>query len=107
MKDNVIEYSLISKEVSRVIWEPGDCTRYEFLVIRDYDDFLICPYKSTFKFPNKLNMYDIKNTVEKFPEISHHIQEMAEELYKSEDVNPHTTVQVARAIYKLYNLEHL
>lgn len=51
-------------EVTKIIVEPGDMTRYEFHVHQDYDEFFISPCKRSFLYPQHINKWDIKNTVE-------------------------------------------
>lgn len=42
-----------------IISEPGDGTRYDYLVFRDGpDEFCFMPARSTFRFPQRLNFYE-------------------------------------------------
>lgn len=61
--DKMLEITKILKspEIFHVISEPGDMTRYDFMIIKNYDDYLITPFKSTFRFPQRINIWDIKN----------------------------------------------
>lgn len=45
----------------RIISEPGDMTRYDYILINDYDEYMIMPYKSGFRFPQRINYYNINN----------------------------------------------
>lgn len=47
-------------EVYFIDSQPGDCTRYMYLVYRDGpDNFCFTPTRSTFTFPQRLNYWDI------------------------------------------------
>jgi hypothetical protein len=88
-----------------IVCEPNDMTRYDFFVMEYHDDFLIMPCESTFKVPNRLNKWDIRSVAKKikeeglkYPEIG----KFGNDLYKSHDVNPNTTVQIALAIYEVW-----
>lgn len=51
--------------VERVTMEPGDGTRYDFVVVRDGpDEFCFAPCTSTFRFPQRLNWYDAQRASE-------------------------------------------
>lgn len=48
-----------------IISEPGDGTRYDYLVFRDGpDEFCFMPARSTFKFPQRLNFYEVQSAKE-------------------------------------------
>ena len=51
----------IKKNLYHVASEPGDCTRYDYFVFQNGDDFSFMPCRSPFKFPQRLNAYDISN----------------------------------------------
>jgi len=45
--------------------EPGDLTRYDFLISKDGpDQFCISPIRSTFKFPQRISRFDIPDSWE-------------------------------------------
>jgi hypothetical protein len=45
----------------RVVTEPGDATRYDLIVYRDGpDEFTFAPARSTFRVPQRLNYWDIR-----------------------------------------------
>ena len=47
-----------------IISEPGDATRYDYGVFRTGpDDFSFMPIGSTFRFPQRLNFYDVCDIV--------------------------------------------
>ena len=52
-----------AKNIYHVVSEPGDATRYDYFVYRDGpDEFCFMPCRSTFRFPQRLNYYDFKDT---------------------------------------------
>lgn len=81
----------------RIISEPGDTTRYDYIVHRNEDDFCITPYESTFTFPQKLNYFDIKD-ITNVNEAERYITEDIKLLY----VNPYTLLEVVRTIKDMF-----
>ena len=69
--------------------QPGDATRYQFMIYCDGpDEYTIMPTRSTFKFPQRINWWDVKEiTVDE-----------AFEACKENRVNPHTLMEVVRII---------
>jgi len=50
----------VTDEFYKVTSEPGDATRYEYLVYRESkDDFTFAPTGSTFLFPQRMNIKDV------------------------------------------------
>jgi len=48
------------REVTHVVSEPGDCTRYDYFVYRDEDDvFHFMPHKSPFNFPQQIPLWNL------------------------------------------------
>jgi hypothetical protein len=82
----------------RIISEPGDTTRYDYIIHRDGDYFCITPYESTFTFPQKLNYFDIKDITNVY-EVERYITENIKLLY----VNPYTLLEVIRTIKDMFN----
>jgi len=79
---------------THVISEPGDGTRYDFIVGNDGPDrYCFMPHRSTFRFPQKINYYDVCN----IEEINDTILEFA----KNDNCNPHTVLECVRIIKKL------
>lgn len=77
-----------------VVSEPGDGTRYDFIVLRQYDDFTFMPCESTFRYPQRINFYNIPDSV---------LTSDFAEIAKKEQCNPHTLVEcckVANIIHK-------
>lgn len=52
-----------SLKVRHIIFEPGDATRYDLLVAKNGDDYIFAPMRSTFKLPQKINLYDIPDNI--------------------------------------------
>ena len=75
--------------------EPGDCTCYDFFVYKDYDNYSIMPRKSTIRFPQRLNIWDIKAISE----------EGILSLAEIEKCNPYTLKEVIRIILIIHEGE--
>lgn len=82
----------------RIISEPGDSTRYDYIMAKYYDEYIIMPYKSTFTFPVRIMYFDIIdiNTLED-------VVEFMEDNKQYKDVNPHTMMEVILTIKELHN----
>ena len=81
-----------------VVSEPGDCTRYDFLVHLKGDTVIVSPYNSTFKFPENLDIFDIENIT---------TLELAIQYCGNfgRDLNPHTLLEVCNSVRAIYDLE--
>lgn len=90
----------IIKEIKgyHVVSEPGDCTRYDFLVHLKGDTVIVSAYNSPFKFPQELHVFDIANIT---------TIEIASQCCESfdKDLNPHTLLEVCKSIREIYDLE--
>jgi hypothetical protein len=71
--------------------EPGDMTHYQYVLIEHYDDYCITPLGSTFRFPQKLNWWEIKDADE----------EKIIEIADREHCNPWTVKEVIAAIKEM------
>lgn len=82
--------------VKHIVSEPGDYTRYDYLVAQYGDEYIIVPYKSTFRFPIRLLYWDIKylNDVNMCQDYIRCNDELA-------NVNPHTLFEVVNTIKQL------
>lgn len=80
-------------QLVHVVSEPGDGTRYDYLVFRDGpDEFCFMPARSTFKFPQRLNFYDVQS-----------VKESAIHLLSVEhNCNPHTIIECIRVMKELH-----
>ena len=83
--------------VKHIISEPGDFTRYDYIVIERFDEYIIAPFVSTFPFPTRLLYWDIC-------EIS--TLEQCVEFIKRDDrlskVNPHTMLEVITTVKEIH-----
>jgi hypothetical protein len=73
--------------------EPGDATHYSYIMLQNYDKYIFMPFDSTFRFPQKLDYYDIKNLSE----------EEIIALAKKENCNPFTLSECIRTIEELHD----
>lgn len=81
-----------------VISEPGDATLYDYLVFRDGpDDFCFMPRRSTFRFPQRINWWEIERGGEKWDE------EIIEIIAKREHCNPYTVMECVRTMREINN----
>lgn len=86
-------------EIFHVITEPGDATRYDFILVRRGDEFTIAPCRSTFKFPQSFNKWVIRNVGEDTVGEHDYIIRKSNEY----NCNPHTVkacIDVIRSIIK-------
>jgi len=44
--------------------EPGDSTHYSYFVFSYYDYYMFMPCESTFRYPQRLNRYNVQNLSE-------------------------------------------
>lgn len=74
--------------VYHIVSEPGDATRYDYFVARDGpDEFVFMPYRSTFRFPQRINYYEREN-----------LAPIAEQA----NCNIHTVAECVRTIEELH-----
>ena len=78
-----------------VISEPGDMTRYDYFVFKDYDYYCFMPCKNTFRFPQRLNYWDIKDM--RMEQDNKEFMKLA----KIENCNPHTLKECIKTIIAL------
>ena len=83
------------KDVYLVESEPGDATRYEYLVFHNGDDFVFSGVGSTFKFPSKINIYDF---LEGKMEIS---ESAAQAIAMKYDCNFYTVMECCRTALEI------
>ena len=94
-------FQLKQTTVYHITSEPGDCTRYDYLVYRDFEDFNFMPATSKFTFPQRLNYWAVRDMLTIENAIMYHKEcDMGE-------VNPHTLLECARAIRAIMELEEL
>lgn len=81
----------------RVISEPGDATRYDYVVLRPSpDEFIFSPFGNTFNYPDRLNYFDIEriDTVDECMNIAYKFR-----------CNPHTVLECIRTAKELWSSE--
>ena len=76
--------------LKHVISEPGDATKYDYAFYVDYNDYYFAPIKNTFRYPQRLNYWDVKNITE--------INELVMKIAKENNCNPHTVMECIRTI---------
>jgi len=93
---------IIKFEAIHIVSEPGDFTRYDYVIIEHFDEYIIAPYVSTFAFPIRLLYLDIADitTLENCVEFIHNNNEF-------NNINPHTLLEVVTTIKEIHNLKFL
>jgi len=94
------EITRVTNLIFTVTSEPGDATRYSYLIYRDGPDiFNICARKNSFNYPRSLNFWDIKDMVTGvlYETFSEEFLKMAE----SFDCNPHSLRECILAILEI------
>jgi hypothetical protein len=83
--------------VYHITSEPGDMTRYDYLVYRDGpDDFTFAPCRNIFRYPQRLNYWVVRNMSN--DEVTEKTKEMASEL----GCNPYTLLECIRTVKELW-----
>lgn len=87
----------ITPRIFQVVSEPGDATRYEYLVFRDGpEEYTFCPTKSTFNYPQRLNKWlpylkvSSKESIDKLLDLSSKF-----------NCNPNTVLECLRTIEQI------
>lgn len=79
------------EEVLHVVSEPGDATRYNYIVYQEVDNFYFCSAHGPMRYPHFINYYDVKNAS------TDTIIDLAED----QQVNPYTYAECARTAIEL------
>ena len=74
-----------------IVSEPGDATKYDYIVYKDYDYFCFMPRKSTFRFPQRLSWWDVEDIDD------NELIKLAEK----ECCNPHTLTECIRTMKEI------
>ena len=82
----------------KIISEPGDCTRYDYLVCIDEPYAYTTGINSTFPFPNKVRI-DVAKDVTTIDSAKNYLQTME----PNERVNPWTILEVCKTITEIVN----
>jgi hypothetical protein len=103
MNREKIESVLLNIPMRHIIFEPGDCTKYEFIVF-ELDDIYHIVTQNTFNTPKNFDRWMLKVGIAEYEKNEIGITELCDKLYpwRTEKINPNTIVQYARAIYKIY-----
>lgn len=97
------EIEQVSTTISIITSEPGDMTRYNYLVHKDgYDEFTFAPTTTTFRFPQRLNYWDVKDLLDSSTDSEHRMNEIIEK----ENCNPYTLRECIRTVIELHNDRH-
>lgn len=88
--------------VNRVISEPGDMTRYDYVIFQLDDIYKIISYKSSFPFPQELNYFDIQH-INNVNDCVEYIANRTGDVILQK-VNPHTLLEVVNTIKELNNI---
>ena len=85
-------------KVLRVISEPGDLTRYDYLVIQNNENFFFISWRNTFEYPRVLNYFIFRdiNTLEEAAECCRNMKGL-------KNVNQHTLLECINTIKLLKN----
>ena len=104
--DHNKEYMSMELRVYHVDSQPGDATHYSYFVYRDgYDSFNFMPKDNTFKYPQKLSYWDVKDLDVRVPQEmsgSRDVQQEIIDLAIKHDYNPYTIKECVRTIIELY-----
>jgi hypothetical protein len=92
MKD--VKY--IGSGLYHIFSEPGDATRYDYIVLKMNDDYCFMPRKSVFRFPQRLNYWGVKNGLD--PNNAQEIVELAE----LNHCNFYTLMECIRTVIELH-----
>lgn len=88
-------------EAKHIVSEPGDFTRYDYVIIEHFDEYIIAPYVSTFTFPTRLLYWDIADIAT--------LENCVEFISKNnnlENINPHTLLEVVTTIKEIHNAKY-
>jgi len=98
--ENIMGYKKVFKKdlpVIHVVSEPGDCTKYNYFVIIDHDDYHFVSVSNSFSYPQKINRWDV------VPPVSPSFEDCCEDLAKKYNCNPWTAKECMRTAYELHN----
>lgn len=91
------KHESLNGEMFYVESEPGDATRYSYIIYRDGpDQFTITPTRSTFIFPQRLDFWDIFTTQDEVVN-----QARVIELAEQWNCNPCTVLECMGAILQI------
>ena len=95
------EIKKVAPNIYRVRSEPGDATRYDYLIYRDGpNEYTFAPTRSTFNFPQRMHIFAAANILESEQPV---YSEAAQMITKEFNANPFTVTECARAIVEISN----
>lgn len=78
--------------------EPGDGTRYDYFVHKAGDDYSFMPGDNTFRYPQRLNYWELGDRInESFPDKEEYLTQA--EIY---GCNPYTLMECVRTIKEVH-----
>ncbi len=94
------EVELSHQIIHHIISEPGDCTRYNYFMIKDHDEYKFVPYDNTFNYPQRINRFVIPDELPKYAD--HKIDSvLINNIAQKYNCNPWTVVECMGAIKEL------
>ena len=90
--------------IKRVVSEPGDFTRYDYLVYQlplDNTEFRIAPCNSSFPYPQRLDIFEAEVILNQEDPLEAAIAFIRNKPALA-NVNPHTLVECCKTIKDLY-----
>lgn len=97
-----IEIDLVVKFIES---QPGDATKYSYFVYREgYDNFHFMPKDNTFKYPQRLSYWDVKDLDVRVPHEmsgSRDVQQEIIDLAIKHDCNPYTIKECIRTMKEI------
>lgn len=94
MGDRMKSMMEVTDDLYLVISEPGDATRYDYIVHNGGDDFHFMPRGNNFRYPQTLNYWDVKDITD-MNNIKLHV------LAKEHGVNAFTLMECIRTIKEI------
>lgn len=86
------------RRVAHIESEPGDMTRYSYIILNKRGHYIICPNNSEFPFPK----YILQNEVNEINTLDDSISFLNKNRIKRfENVNPHTLLECANGIREI------
>lgn len=97
------EITKIGENVYHVISEPGDMTRYEYIVYRDGpDEFTFAPARSVFNFPQRLSYQVAKCIHSDRDKVSKEEMKILSKIADMFKCNPNAVLECTRTVKELW-----
>lgn len=85
----------VAEDIYRVISEPGDVTRYEYLAYDDAGTFHFCGTRSMMHYPRTLDYWEVKSAD----------KEKLLKIAEAQDCNVYTIAECARTVIQIVSNE--